>query len=88
MLLQFDQNTVAKMTAALEFVCKKIPADNDTSETRKRIADAMLAAAKDGNRSYADFQNAGLQALDEIVRPPRFNWFGFKWRSIIARWRR
>jgi hypothetical protein len=26
MLIEFDQNTLANMTAALEFVCKRIPA--------------------------------------------------------------
>jgi hypothetical protein len=25
-----DQNTIAKMTAALEYVCKKIPPDKDS----------------------------------------------------------
>ena len=38
MLLEFDQNTMANMTAALEHVCKQLPADKDNHETRKRIA--------------------------------------------------
>ena len=29
MLIEFDQNTIANMTAALDYVCKKIPADRD-----------------------------------------------------------
>ena len=81
MLIDFDQNTMANMTAALEYVCKKIPADKDSHETRKRIADAMVASAKAGNRGYVDFQNTGFRALDEIIRPRRFNWFGFRWLS-------
>jgi len=84
MLIEFDQNTMANMTAALEFVCKKIPADKDNHDTRKRIADAMVTCAKAGNRSYVDFQNAGFRTLDEITRPPRFNWFGFRWSSFIT----
>jgi hypothetical protein len=36
MLTEFDQNTIANMTAALVYVCKKIPADRDSSELRKQ----------------------------------------------------
>ena len=38
MLTEFDQNTIANMTAALEYVCKRIPADKDEgrSETDRR----------------------------------------------------
>ena len=32
MLTKMDQNTIAKMTAALEYVCKKIPPDKDSKE--------------------------------------------------------
>jgi hypothetical protein len=32
MLTEFDQNTIANMTAALDYVCKKIPADKDSNE--------------------------------------------------------
>jgi hypothetical protein len=39
MLTEFDQTTIANMTAALDFVCKKIPADKDTDELRKRVAE-------------------------------------------------
>ena len=55
MLIEFDQNTVANMTAALDYVCKRIPADRDSRETRKRVADAMIACAKAGSRDYSDF---------------------------------
>jgi hypothetical protein len=46
MLIDFDQSTIANMTAAFDQVCKKIPPDKDNHETRKRIADAMVASAK------------------------------------------
>jgi hypothetical protein len=42
MLIEFDQSTLANMTAALEKVCSKLPAERDSHETRKRIADAMI----------------------------------------------
>jgi len=84
MLIEFDQNTMANMTAALDYLCKMIPADKDNRDTRKRIAEAMVACAKAGNRSYVDFQNAGFRTLDEITRPRRFNWFGFRWLSSIG----
>ena len=69
MLTEFDQSTMANMTAALEFVCKRIPTNKDSHATRKRIADAMVETAKAGNRGYVDFQNIGLKVLAEIVHP-------------------
>ena len=74
MLTEFDQTTIATMTAALEFVCKKIPADRDTHELRKLLGDAMIRSAASGRLSYIEFQNAGLKALDSILRPPKSNW--------------
>jgi len=41
--MEFDQTTMAEMTAALYYVCKKLPADKDSYETLKQIADAMIA---------------------------------------------
>jgi hypothetical protein len=76
MLIEFDQTTIANMTAALDQVCKKIPRDKDTHETRKRIADAMVAWARSGRRTLADFQDVGSKVLKEITRPPRFDWSG------------
>jgi hypothetical protein len=78
LLTEFDQNTIANMTAALEQVCKRIPPDRDGYEIRKRIADAMIACGNAGRRTLVDFQDAGTRVLDEIVKPPRFNWFGLK----------
>jgi hypothetical protein len=75
-LTEFDQNTIANMTAALEQVCKRIPPDKDSHEIRKRIADAMVACGHSGRRTLADFQNAGAQVLEEITKPSGFNWFG------------
>jgi hypothetical protein len=82
MLTDFDQNTVAMMTAALEYVCKRIPSDKDSHELRKRIADAMVACGHEGRRTLIDFQEAGEKVLDEVVRPRRFNWFGLGLGSL------
>jgi hypothetical protein len=49
MLTEFDQNTIANMTAALEYVCKRIPADKDSQELRKFISAAMIACASSGH---------------------------------------
>jgi hypothetical protein len=55
MLIEFDQTTMANMTAALDAVCKRIPPEKDSHEVRKRIADAMVACAKSGRRTLVDF---------------------------------
>jgi hypothetical protein len=78
MLINFDQNTLAHMTAALEFVCKKLPKEKDSSEARKRVADAMIACAKVGKRNYTDFVDTGTKTLKELMRPTRFDWFGLR----------
>lgn len=77
MLIEFDQNTLANMTAALESVCRKLPPDKDSSEARKQIADAMVACAKAGRRSYADFESAGAEALRQLARPDRSKWLSW-----------
>jgi hypothetical protein len=65
MLIEYDQTTLANMTAALDSVCKKLSASQDSPELRKRIADAMIKVARDGRRSFADFQMAGMNVLGE-----------------------
>jgi len=78
MLIEFDQTTMANMTAALEHVCNQLPADKDSHETRKQIADGIVACAKNGCRTLEDFRTAGLEVLAEINHSPRFNWFGLR----------
>jgi hypothetical protein len=78
MLIEFDQNTLANMTAALEFVCKWLPKEKDNHETRKRVANKMISCAKAGKRNYVDFVDVGAKTLKEIMRPARFNWFGLR----------
>jgi hypothetical protein len=79
MLIEFDQNTLANMTAALEFVCKRIPAHADTPALRKQIADGLVACAKCGRRTYPDFQDAGTKVLTEVLRSRPS-----KWRSWLS----
>jgi hypothetical protein len=81
MLIEFDQTTMANMTAALEHCCNQLPADRDSHETRKRIGDGIVACAKAGRRTLEDFQEADLAVLAEITQPARFSWFGLKRRS-------
>ena len=68
MLIEFDQTTMADMTAALERVCDKLPPDKDTHENRKRIADAMIAYGQSGRRTLSEFQSFGAKTLVEITR--------------------
>ena len=78
MLTEFDQNTIANMTAALDYVCKKIPADRDSPELRKQIANELIRCARSGKRTVIDLQNAGLKKLKATAKPVSFNWFGLK----------
>ena len=78
MLIEFDQNTIANMTAALDYVCKKIPADRDSNELRKRIADELIQCAQSGKRTVIDLQNAGLKVLNTTAKPTGFKWFGLR----------
>lgn len=78
MLIEFDQNTMANMTAALEYVCKQLSLEQDSHQTRKQIADGIIACAKNGRRTLEDFQEAGLAVLAQINKPVRFSWFGLR----------
>ena len=68
MLAEFDQNTLANITAALDSICKKIPADKDSHAVSKRIGDAIIKSANAGRRTFVDFQNAGLRASADATR--------------------
>jgi hypothetical protein len=87
LLTEFDQNTMANMTAALEYVCKRIPSEKDTYDFRKRIADAMVECAKSGKRGYVDLQNTGMRELDELLRRPGFGHLWSRWLLSLP-WRK
>jgi hypothetical protein len=73
MLTEFDQNTIANMTAALDFVCKKIAADRDSNELRKRIADELMRCARTGSHTLAELEKAGMKILDDAAKPNHFD---------------
>jgi hypothetical protein len=76
MLTEFDQNTIANMTAALESVCKRIPPEKDSHDLRKRIGAAMIECANRGRRTFVDFQEVGTDVLAKSLQAERFDWFG------------
>jgi hypothetical protein len=80
MLTEFDQSTIANMTAALDFVCKKIGADTDSNELRKRVADELVRCARSGRRSLIDLKQAELNIVAETAEPRTSNWFKW-WRN-------
>jgi hypothetical protein len=49
---------------------QKIPADKGGHDIRKRIADTMVTCGHAGRHTLVDFQTAGMEVLEEIVRPP------------------
>ncbi|MBI5260727.1 MAG: hypothetical protein HY852_02775 [Bradyrhizobium sp.] len=78
MLTRFDQNTIVMLTAALDYVCKKIPADKDSHELRRRIADELVESVRAGRGNLIELQNAGLKVVRRETEQPRFGWFGLR----------
>jgi ketopantoate reductase len=81
MLNDFDQSTIANMTAALDFVCKKISADRDSNELRKSIADELMRCARVGRHTLVDLERAGMKVLEETAKP-KSSLLGW-WRHIV-----
>ena len=79
MLTKFDQSTIANMTAALDYVCKKIPTEKDSTHLRKQIADEIIRCARSGKHTLAALQEAGLSILKVTARSERTNWLGLGW---------
>jgi hypothetical protein len=78
-MLEFDTNTLAFMTAALEHVCRKLKID--TPEVRKFVADRLVECAKSGRRSIAELIKAGEQAASETnAGESGSSW----WRKLIG----
>ena len=73
-MLQFDQSTLANMTAALEYVCRKLPPDKDNQAIRKYIGDELLAACQKGQTSHEDLVGVGLKAVNSCLFPPGRSW--------------
>lgn len=73
-MLQFDQSTLANMTAALEYVCRKLPPDKDNPAIRKYIADEILAEAQKGKVSHGELASVGLRVVNGYLFPPGRSW--------------
>jgi len=73
-MLQFDQCTLANMTAALEYVCRKLPPDRDNPAIRKYIAGEILSAAFKGQTSHGDLTGVGLKIVNGYLFPPGRSW--------------
>ena len=73
-MLQFDQSTLANMTAALEYVCRKLPPEKDNPAIRKYIADEITMAAHKGQVSLADLTGVGLKVVNHYLFPPGRSW--------------
>jgi hypothetical protein len=67
MMLEFDSSTLANLTAALDHGCKLFPPEFDTIENRKRLGDALLAAARAYRRSLPQLSEVAEDVVAEIV---------------------
>jgi hypothetical protein len=63
-MLEFDINTIASMTAALEQASRHLK--NDNREARKFIADRLARSARGGGTSLAALSAAALAAVAEL----------------------
>jgi hypothetical protein len=72
-MLRFDQSTIANMTAALEYVCRKLPPDRDNPAIRKYLAEQIVSSADTGQRSLADL-TTGLKVVNDLLFPRRRAW--------------
>lgn len=69
-MLEFDGSTLANMTAALDRGCKLLPASHDTDCNRKRIAEALINAARSDKRAlFQLIEIAELEAAATIDKP-------------------
>jgi hypothetical protein len=64
---KFDRRTAANLEVALETVCRKLPNGGD-HETRKRVAQALLRAARSGHTNLGELVSVGRRALREADR--------------------
>ena len=66
-MLEFDNSTLANMTAALDHGCKMLSGDLGTASHRKRIADAIIAAARSYQRSLPQLIEVAEREVDGIL---------------------
>lgn len=68
-MLEFDNNTLANMTAALDHGCKLLPRNLHTAANRKRIGDAIVGAARSGRRTLHDLIEVARHEVEAIIGP-------------------
>ena len=73
-MLKFDQSTLANMTAALEYVSRKLPPDRDNPAIRKYIAGEIVQAAEKGQTTLGELSSVGLRIVNSYLFPPSRSW--------------
>ena len=76
-MLEFENSTLANMTAALDHGCKMLSGDFDTSDNRKRIGDAIIAAARSHKRSLPQLVEVAEDEATAILGQSR-SWLADK----------
>jgi hypothetical protein len=65
---------LANMTAALEYVCRKLPPERDNQAIRKYIAEEIIVASGKGQTSLGDLTSVGLNIVNDYLFPPGRSW--------------
>ena len=65
-MIEFETNTIAYMTAALEHACGRLREDSPAA--RAHIADRLEACARGGGESMVAFSDAAAGAIEELNR--------------------
>jgi len=60
--------------AALEYVCRKLPPDEDNPAIRKHIAAEIVAACQKGQTSHEELASVGLKIVNSYLFPPGRAW--------------
>jgi urease gamma subunit len=79
-MLEFDTNTLAFMTAALEHACRRLKIDSP--EARKFVANKLVECAKSGRRSMAELIEVGEQVVAETNAGGSVSSW---WRKLIGK---
>jgi len=65
---------LASMTAALEYVCRKLPPDKDTPPIRRYIASEIISVAFKGQTSHGDLTGVGLKIVNNYLFLSERSW--------------
>jgi hypothetical protein len=78
-MLEFNTNTLAFMTAALEQACRQLK--NDTPAARQFIANKLKECAKAGQVSWAALTEAAEDAVAQLNGEKK----SWRWRELLRR---